>query len=138
MRLRRATRTLDEVDYGSTVLVADDDATIRRLLRIPLEELGLAVLEARNGEEAWKLFRETLGSTTLVVTDIRMPRMNGLDLAQKVRHIQPDFPVILLTGSPADLNNNVHHLPVMAKPFSSSEALAIICNSLHLEPTSVG
>jgi CheY-like chemotaxis protein len=115
MRLKRAMRTVDEVNDGSTVIVVDDDATIRHQLRIPLEELGLAVLEAQNGEAAWELFRETLGSTRLVVTDIRMPRMNGIDLSLKVRSIQPDFPVILLSGSPVDMKKNRHHLPVIAK-----------------------
>jgi CheY-like chemotaxis protein len=112
------------------VLLVDDDAAVRRVLRINLEKLGLAVLEASNGMEAWTLFQETRGTTALVITDVRMPKMNGFELALKLVRVEPNLPVILLTGSPEDLRRGRCRLPVIEKPVSWSAALETIRVSL--------
>jgi CheY-like chemotaxis protein len=114
------------------VLIVDDDAAVRRVFRANLERLGLSVLEAGNGEDAWTLFRETRGTTALVITDVRMPKMNGMELALKLVRVEPNLPVILLTGSPEDLRHGGCDLPVLEKPVSWSAAMDIIRLSLGL------
>ncbi len=78
------------------ILLVDDESDIRDVLRLPLSDLGYEVLEAENGEEALSLF-ETL-KTPVVVTDIKMPGMDGLELLQKIKQINPETEVIMITG----------------------------------------
>jgi two-component system cell cycle sensor histidine kinase/response regulator CckA len=125
----------DTLPAAGVVLVVDDDAVIRRVLRTNLERLGLSVLEASNGMEAWTLFRDTRGTTALVITDVRMPKMNGIELAMKLVRVEPNLPVILITGSPGDLRRGRCHLPVIEKPFSWSAALETIRVSLDFTRT---
>jgi CheY-like chemotaxis protein len=128
----------DALAACGVVLIVDDDAAIRRTLKTNLERLGMSVLEASNGMEAWTLFQETRGTTALVITDIRMPKMNGIELALKLVRVQPNLPVILLTGSPEDLRRARGLLPVIEKPVSWSAALDIIRVSLAFARTRLG
>ena len=64
-------------------LVADDDEITRRTLREELEPRGFVVVEAADGEEAWRLFNKELPD--LVVTDLRMPRADGVELVRRIR-----------------------------------------------------
>jgi two-component system, cell cycle sensor histidine kinase and response regulator CckA len=125
----------DTLAASGVVLIVDDDAAVRRVLRTNLERLGMRVLEAINGMEAWTLFQETRGTITLVITDIRMPKMNGIELALKLVRVEPNLPVILLAGSPEDLRRGRCRLPVIEKPVSWSAALEIIRVSLDFART---
>lgn len=80
------------------VLVADDELPIREWLRITIQELGedLEVLTAGNGKEAWELYQEK--QPKLIVTDIKMPRMDGLELLQKIKERDPKAYVVMLTS----------------------------------------
>lgn len=80
------------------VLVADDELPIREWLRITIQELGedLEVLTAGNGKEAFELYQEKLPK--LIVTDIKMPRMDGLELLQKIKERDPKAYVVMLTS----------------------------------------
>jgi two-component system response regulator AtoC len=78
------------------ILVVDDEARMRRILEIMLRKVGHEVLSAGNGVEALTLFkRET---TDLVITDLRMPEMDGLELLRRIRELDPDLPVIVITA----------------------------------------
>ncbi len=80
------------------VLVADDELPIREWLRITIQELGedLEVLTAGNGKEAFELYQEK--QPKLIVTDIKMPRMDGLELLQKIKERDPKAYVVMLTS----------------------------------------
>lgn len=80
-------------------LVVDDDARIRRLVRRTLEAEKWTVLEARNGPEALHLI-STDPAIAVLVTDVRMPGMTGIELATAVRSQRRFLPVLYLTGSP--------------------------------------
>jgi len=77
-------------------LVIDDEAGIRKVLSIALADAGCEVIEAADGMEGLRLFREI--SPQIVLTDIRMPGMNGLDLLQKLKTEEGDKEVIVITG----------------------------------------
>ena len=81
--------------YPNILLVDDnrDGLLVRRTL---LEELRYRVSVARNGEEGLKLFESA--SFDVVVTDYRMPRMNGAELIQRIRKLNPNARIILLSG----------------------------------------
>lgn len=81
-----------------TVLVVDDDATTRTLMRSALERLGLIVVEAANGEEALGAF--TKSQADLVLLDANMPKMNGFEACAAIRRIDygRDIPIIMVTS----------------------------------------
>jgi PAS domain S-box-containing protein len=81
-----------------TVLVADDDVTVRGLARHMLELAGLRVLAAADGREALALFREHQDEVRLVVLDMTMPHLDGEACFRALREIAPDVPVILTSG----------------------------------------
>ena len=81
---------------NSNVLLVDDNRDGLLVRRSLLEELGCRVQVARSGEEGLKLFQ---GSTfDVVVTDYRMPRMNGAEFIQRIRQLRPNARIILLSG----------------------------------------
>lgn len=81
---------------GARILLVDDEPEIRRLLSRHLQRLGYTVREAGDGEEAVAL--ATAEIPDVVITDMAMPRLNGLDLLEQLRSMDPGLPVIVLTG----------------------------------------
>jgi CheY-like chemotaxis protein len=78
------------------VLLVDDNQDGLLVRRSVLEELGYGVSVARNGEDGLKLFESA--NFDVVVTDYRMPRMNGAELIQRIRKLNPNARIILLSG----------------------------------------
>jgi len=83
-------------ELNPTVLLVDDNRDGLLARRFLLEELGYRVQTAKSGEEGLKLFETS--NFNVVVTDFRMPRMNGVELIQKIRKVNPDARIILLSG----------------------------------------
>jgi two-component system chemotaxis sensor kinase CheA len=85
---------------GPTILLAEDSDFFRAQVRRFLEEDGCKVLDAPDGEAAWVIFQENSENIQAVVTDIEMPRLNGLDLARRIRaHEGPTrIPIIAVTS----------------------------------------
>jgi CheY-like chemotaxis protein len=80
------------------VLVVDDEEAVRRFACRVLERAGYGVFEATDGVEALELIQGQTVPLELVVSDIVMPRMNGVELMQALSMSQPDLPVILMSG----------------------------------------
>jgi CheY-like chemotaxis protein len=80
------------------ILVVDDEKDFRDLLRFHFEDLGYLILEAGDGREALDLFAERRREIDLVITDIRMPRLDGERLIQELRRRDPHLPIIGVTG----------------------------------------
>jgi DNA-binding NtrC family response regulator len=78
------------------VLIADDDESLRRVMQMELEELGYNVVTAADGETALQLLTES--RPALVITDLRMPGLSGLDLLRQIRSEHPHITVILITA----------------------------------------
>ena len=78
------------------LLLVDDEASIRRVLSITLEDKGYAVLTAEDGEEALQLFREN--APDIVLADIKMPGMDGVQLLERIKEERPHSEVIMITG----------------------------------------
>lgn len=78
------------------LLLVDDEEDIRDVLGIFLEDIGYEVATAENGEEALRLFRQHL--PPVVLTDIKMPGMDGIELLQEIKKERPDTEVIMVTG----------------------------------------
>jgi CheY-like chemotaxis protein len=79
-----------------TVLIADDDRNIREYCRRELEDEGYRVVAARDGEEAFRLAEETCPD--VVILDLSMPGIDGLETLARIRSAQPDLPLVLFTS----------------------------------------
>lgn len=81
-----------------TVLLVDDDESVRRYAKAVLRRQGLHVLEAADGVAALALLHEIGGKVDILVTDIQMPRMTGIELVEAVKVAFPKIPVIYASG----------------------------------------
>ncbi len=85
-----------------TVLVVEDDPAVRRAARLVLERAGYVVLLAENGEEGAVMLAELADQVGLVVSDVVMPQVGGLELYEHVRRQRPDLPFVLTSGYSMD------------------------------------
>lgn len=83
---------------GSTVLMVDDDELLLESVGALIERLGFTLLIAHDGVEALEVFLRHQADICCVLTDLTMPRMNGLELLKALRQINPNLPVILASG----------------------------------------
>lgn len=116
------------------VLVAEDEASIRDFVVINLHRSGYEVIEASNGEEAIKLFDENESKIDVVVLDIMMPSVDGLEVCKYIRNKNKRVGIIMLTARAQEMDK-VTGLMVGAddyvtKPFSPSELMARI-DAIH-------
>jgi two-component system cell cycle response regulator CpdR len=80
----------------ATILLAEDDDSMRRFLARALEKAGYKVFSYANGAEAYKGLKEK--PVTLLLTDIVMPEMDGIELAKRAAVLQPDLKIMFITG----------------------------------------
>ena len=81
-----------------TILVADDEISIRKLIRDTLEPLGYKIIEAADGEEALELFRRSECKIDLLLTDVIMPKITGKKLVEALLAEQKEFKVLYMSG----------------------------------------
>jgi CheY-like chemotaxis protein len=119
-----------------TILLADDESTPRaeaaRLLR---GGLGCHVCEARDGRHAFQVFRQHSGKIRLVLTDFIMPMMDGGELAERIRDLDPKVPIVLmsapLSDEAAELLTGYSDLPFLQKTFTYLELYRTIVPLLN-------
>jgi two-component system, cell cycle sensor histidine kinase and response regulator CckA len=119
---------------GQTILLAEDDETLRHLTETVLSGEGYRVLAAANGAEALTLAREHLHQIHLVVTDLVMPVLDGGGLASELRLLQPDLPILFMSGYAVDLplgDDEQAGAALLKKPFVPSELLARVARMLR-------
>ena len=115
------------------ILLVDDEPTLRMTLVANLELEGFEVVEAENGEQALRILGEQ--DFDLVLTDIRMPGMNGVEMFQRMRSSRPDVPVILMTGFALEtlIDEAIRSgaFTVLSKPFPVEQLLATLTRALQ-------
>jgi DNA-binding NtrC family response regulator len=87
-----------ESAQGALILAVDDESTVLALARDVLEVHGYRVVTARNGEEALRIFRERCREIDLVLLDLTMPVMGGVECFRKMREIDPRVRVVISSG----------------------------------------
>ena len=105
-----------------TILLVEDEPAVRQLFATALARAGYAVLEARNGEEAVKVFDEHGPTIDLLLTDMRMPYMGGAELAKQLRERKETLKMICISGYGGSVATAVS-TDFLAKPFSRDEML---------------
>jgi PAS domain S-box-containing protein len=120
---------------GEGVLIVDDEQSVVHLGREILEAYNYKVFTATDGVEATLVFnRESRGSIALVCSDINMPRMSGVDLAQILRNTDPHVKILLTSGSPAETaarRAEIVKYEFLSKPFTADQLLRAIDKLLH-------
>jgi PAS domain S-box-containing protein len=115
---------------GETVLIVEDEASILKLGKRILLELGYTVLAAASPGQAMETAKTHEGDIHLIITDVVMPEMNGRDLSRQIRNFYPNIKVLFMSGYTADviahqgvLDGGVHFIQ---KPFSNKDMAAKI------------
>ena len=123
----------------SSVLLIEDDASLRELLRTMLVSAGYSVFEAVNGRQGVKAFRKS--PTDLVVTDLYMPERDGLEVIEALRRTHPQVKVLAISGASGTMGyfplaQSLGAVPVLQKPFAPSAFLHLVAELLRRETPS--
>jgi CheY-like chemotaxis protein len=115
---------------GRTVLVCDDEPTIREVCSLVLEQAGFTVLEAANGREAIAVFEQHPDRITAAVLDIMMPLLTGDRAAAELLKRRPELPIVFMSGLTEEdvvraalRNVGAPRVTLLHKPFSASDLL---------------
>jgi len=128
---KREDKTLEETwsgiefGQGETILLVDDEEMVRNVGRRLLESFGYKVLEAADGASAIDVFKANRVDIGLVVLDVVMPRMGGVQAAEGIRSISPEMPIIFSTGyDQQQVLHDVHgwkRVRVLHKPYRAKQ-----------------
>jgi two-component system, cell cycle sensor histidine kinase and response regulator CckA len=111
-------------DMAGTILLAEDKEPLRLLLKELLESIGFRVLDCVDGQDAIEKAASFGDRVDLILTDVSMPRIGGVEAAETIRHHRPDAKVLFITGYmdetvPASVDGS--ELPLLLKPFTPEE-----------------
>ena len=109
------------------ILIIDDEEVVRMAIRKMMELAGYEIAEASDGEEGVRLYRQA--PADLIITDIQMPRKNGVKVIQELRHDFPEVKIIAVTGHAPEALSVARQLGVnhtFTKPFRMHELLEAV------------
>lgn len=112
------------------VLIVEDDEMFSQVMKQSLEAVGYTVLTASDGKEGLQIYKKQKNLIDIIISDVIMEHMNGIDMIRKIREISPDVAVLFITGQRinGNLQSDIEKLKanVLAKPFETSELLKYI------------
>ncbi len=118
------------------VLVVDDDADTRDSLSRLLSMHGMEVVTCASAEDALDVLKRS--DTDMIVSDVAMPGMSGIEFASQMRTLRPDTPIILLTGFHAVVDRAIAAgMMALLKPYEASRLLSLIEDGLE-DPRPIG
>ena len=126
--------TLPDVRSSPSILVVDDQATVRRMAHRLLSEWGFRVFEAESGEEAMEVLETARAGVQLVMVDVVMPFADGVQVTSRIRERWPQQRTLYMSAHPAEVLTQ-HGLtelnvPFLAKPFTRDELLTKVSEAL--------
>ena len=117
-----------------TLLLVDDEEILRRLLAMYLTRLGFDVLTAESAEEGLRILSQRRDPIHLLITDILLPGMTGLEFAMQLKESSPSLPAILITAYPPEIlarhGVKLGDFPLLNKPFSIEDLRRVISGLL--------
>jgi len=125
-----------EAPHGGTetILLAEDEVTVRELHKMVLEGVGYTIIEAVDGEDAFDKFREHIADVDILVTDVVMPKIGGKILYEEIRKIRPDIKVLFMSGHTKDIIEERglldDELSYLTKPVKTFELLRLVRETL--------
>jgi two-component system, cell cycle sensor histidine kinase and response regulator CckA len=125
-----------QASHKRLILLVDDSIALRNIIQRGLESQGYQLLTAGDGSEAWDLLNAGQPQPDLVITDMDMPKMGGLKLAEKIFAQFPEMKVIFMSGTPGErilLEAALgHDVAFIGKPFEMPVLLEMLRSSLVL------
>jgi two-component system, cell cycle sensor histidine kinase and response regulator CckA len=125
---------------GETILIVEDESTLRRLLCLSLERQGYRVHSARDGAEGIEIFRQQPYAIHLVVSDIMMPHMDGIELKRKAAVLRPDVKFLFMSGYSEEVIEQLqtmgHGCAFLEKPFLPRDLVIKVQGLLRGEASS--
>ncbi len=119
----------------ATILVADDDPAVLRMIAILLEKEGHKTIRASNGLEALLVYQSYAPQIDLLLTDIDMPEMNGMELAARIHATHPSAAIVLMSGAaPVGGVAVPGSFPIVKKPFQKAILLAAVQEACPRQP----
>ena len=126
-------RPAENTSASATVLVVDDEPVVRAIAARILQHEGYRVLQAVDGSEAIQLIQR-LGPPHLLLTDVQMAGVSGLDLARRVRDRWPTVPIVFMSGHPADelalQEATISSARFLSKPFANNDLVTVVSETL--------
>jgi len=121
-----------EQPYRLSVLAVDDEPAILRAITSILTTAGFGVVGARHGVAGLEAFAKMPEAFNLVLADVVMPRLGGIAMADEIRHIRPDIPIILMTAFSGVTISKMANLkyPVIRKPFLPGDLMRIVFENI--------
>jgi len=120
-----------DIEHPATIILVEDETLVREITARVLGRAGYTVLEAHDGEEAIHLVRRHNEQIDLVITDVVMARMGGLELARRVANEQPGLPILLMSGySTEEMPEDDLAIGFLQKPFTPRELLQKVATLL--------
>ena len=118
---------------GTRVLLVEDNAQVRAFANDLLQDLGCEVLCAATGDEALGYLVDA--DVDVVLSDIVMPGMSGIELAGRVKRVRPGLPVVLATGYSEQAAQTSQQLPIILKPYSGTDLSAALAQAIAASRT---
>lgn len=109
---------VDKISTGKTILLVEDDESVRLATRLCLETRGFKVLDASDGEKALEICRYFGDRIDLVITDLIMPRVSGTELVARIKQIYPEISVLYMSGYTGEVGGILDSVNLLHKPFS--------------------
>ena len=125
--------TPQSLKEGTRVLLVEDNAQVRVFANDLLQDLGCEVLCAASGDEALACLDEA--DVDVVLSDIVMPGMSGIELASRVKQARPRLPVVLATGYSEQAAQTSQPLPIILKPYSGADLSAALAQAMAASST---
>ena len=104
------------------VLLVDDDQSVREFVAYTLRDKGYRVIEAKDGVEALRAAAHYAGPIPMLLTDLAMPGLNGVELARRIRSQRPETKIAYITAYPHLSESD--RSPILRKPFTPEELLS--------------
>ena len=122
-------------DSAPTVLVVDDEPEVRVMTARILREHGLRVVEAHSAREALRLAKERSADFALLLTDVVMPSLSGVELAGIFRVLHPHVEVLLMSGYTDGAVDDTLEIPLLMKPFNEADLVLAVTRVLDRRET---
>jgi two-component system cell cycle sensor histidine kinase/response regulator CckA len=119
---------------SKTVLLVDDHDTTRQTIARMLEAGGFIVREATNGVEALDRLAKESNEIDIVLSDVTMPAMGGIDLSYQIREQYPAMPIALVSGDVSDLERSIigrQDVPFIKKPFHAESLYSALNDAIR-------
>jgi two-component system cell cycle sensor histidine kinase/response regulator CckA len=114
----------------ATVLIVEDDSAVREIMSEILRQANYHVLNASGGTEALAISQQYAGSLKLVLTDLVMPRMNGIEVVEKLHEVNGGVKVIYMSGYGRHHETDYGHIdpsiPMLQKPIRAAELIRLV------------